>query len=72
MNWGGLNVCLSHPLKPAILHLRCCNWTKHDSVVGATGDQGSVTVDAFLGRGFAVRGLTRSVDSPAVPTLPCR
>ena len=39
------------------------------AVVGATGRQGSATVNALLDRGLAVRGLTRHVDSDAAKRL---
>lgn len=39
------------------------------AVVGATGRQGSATVNALLDRGLAVRGLTRHVDSAAAKGL---
>lgn len=38
-------------------------------VIGATGQQGSATVDALVDRGMAVRALTRSVDSAAARAL---
>src|SRR5438270_5715152 len=37
--------------------------------LGATGQQGSATVDALLGRGLPVRAITRSVDSTAARAL---
>ena len=39
------------------------------AVVGATGRQGSATVNALLDRGLPVRGLTRHVDSDAAKGL---
>lgn len=38
-------------------------------VVGATGRQGSATVNALLDRGLAVRGLTRHIDSDNAKAL---
>ena len=50
--------------------------TRHEGeqtvlVVGATGNQGGVTIDNLLaaGREFAVRGLTRTPDSEAARAL---
>ena len=50
--------------------------TRHEGeqtvpVVGATGNQGGVTIDHLLaaGREFAVRGLTRTPDSEAARAL---
>lgn len=42
------------------------------AVVGATGHQGSATVDALLERGLAVRALTRRIDSDAATALAAR
>jgi uncharacterized protein YbjT (DUF2867 family) len=39
------------------------------AVVGATGQQGSATVDALLGRGISVRALTRNVRGAAARVL---
>jgi uncharacterized protein YbjT (DUF2867 family) len=39
------------------------------AVVGATGQQGSATVDALLDRGIPIRALTRNVDSAAARAL---
>ena len=39
------------------------------AVVGATGQQGSATVDALLERGLPVRAITRDVDGPAARAL---
>ena len=53
--------------------------TRHEGeqtvlVVGATGNQGGVTIDHLLaaGREFAVRGLTRTPDSEAARALEAR
>jgi uncharacterized protein YbjT (DUF2867 family) len=39
------------------------------AVLGATGQQGSATVDALLDRGLPVRAITRNVDSAAARAL---
>ena len=39
------------------------------AVLGATGQQGSATVDALLDRGLPVRAITRNVDGPAARAL---
>jgi uncharacterized protein YbjT (DUF2867 family) len=39
------------------------------AVIGATGQQGSATVDALLDRGIGVRALSRNVDSAAARAL---
>jgi len=39
------------------------------AVVGATGQQGSATVDALLDRGIPVRGMTRNIESAAARAL---
>jgi uncharacterized protein YbjT (DUF2867 family) len=39
------------------------------AVLGATGQQGSATVDALLGLGLSVRAITRNVDSAAARAL---
>ena len=45
------------------------NTTAPVTVVGATGQQGSATVDALLDRGIPVRALTRNSDSAAARAL---
>jgi uncharacterized protein YbjT (DUF2867 family) len=42
------------------------------AVIGATGQQGSATVDALLEWGMPVRALTRDMDSPAAHALSAR
>src|SRR5256886_2123576 len=51
-----------HPMSPT--HL-----TAPIAVLGATGQQGSATVDALLDRGLPVRAITRNVDSAAARAL---